>query len=92
MTTKEELKAELEELRERKRVLEEGEDTESYDDMLNSYGPVKIAGLEFDASRIVAELDPIAYRCGLNDYNDSELSELEEQIGEKEEEIKGATE
>ena len=49
---------------------------EMYDDMLNDvYGPVKIGYLEFDPSEILRELDPIAYRCGLADYE----SELEEE-------------
>lgn len=39
--------------------------------MLDESGPVKIGRLEFYPSRILRECDPIAYRCGLNDYENS---------------------
>jgi hypothetical protein len=40
-----------------------------YQDMLNeSYGTVMVAGMEYDTSRALYELDPIAYRVGLSDY------------------------
>jgi len=44
---------------------------ESYKEALDSEGPVNVAGMQFDASRIIEELDPTAYRCGLVDYVDS---------------------
>lgn len=44
---------------------------EMYDDMIDEiYGEVKV-GVTFNASRVLKELDPIAYRCGFNDYMDS---------------------
>lgn len=45
---------------------------EAFRDMLDSDGEVKVAGLSFYPSRIIEELDPIAFRCGVNDYADSE--------------------
>ena len=43
-----------------------------YRDMLDECEPeVKVAGLSFCASRIVEELDPVAFRCGVCDYADS---------------------
>lgn len=43
-----------------------------YDDMINeTTDTIKIGYIEFEASRVLEELDPIAYRCGLNDYYDS---------------------
>lgn len=41
---------------------------ESHQDLLNEQGPVAIGHLQFDPHRILEELDPIAYRCGLIDY------------------------
>jgi len=42
-----------------------------YRDMLDECEPeVRVAGLSFCASRIVEELDPVAFRCGVNDYAD----------------------
>jgi hypothetical protein len=32
---------------------------------------VTVCGQEFNPSRILEELDPTAYRCGLNDFEDS---------------------
>ena len=47
-----------------------------YRDMLDECEPeVKVAGLSFCASRIVEELDPTAFRCGVNDYADSLIGE-----------------
>ena len=65
------IEAELE-----KRVLAEGlkpVDLEQlYRDMLDELEPeVKVAGLSFCASRIIEELDPTAFRCGVCDYADS---------------------
>ena len=51
---------------------------ESYKMMLDDvYGTVMIAGYEYDTSRALYELDPIAYRVGLSDY-ESELEQDEE--------------
>ena len=51
---------------------------EQYDDMLRDcYDITMIAGMEYDTARALREVDPIAYRCGLADYNDSrELDEI----------------
>ena len=47
-----------------------------YRDMLDEWEPeVKVCGLSFCASRIVEELDPIAFRCGVCDYTDSLVNE-----------------
>jgi len=47
-----------------------------YRDMLDECEPeVKVAGLSFCASRIVEELDPVAFRCGVCDYADGLVNE-----------------
>lgn len=38
------------------------------------YPVVEIGGLTFSPSRIVKELDPTAFRCGMNDYLDGDDS------------------
>ena len=60
---------------------------EAYKETLDSDGPVQVAGMTFDASRIIEELDPTAYRCGLVDYvdglekdDDPKYKELEEEL------------
>lgn len=65
-----------------------------YCEMLNEGGPVKVAGLTFEADQIIRDLDPTAYRCGLVDYVDgidkSEVKEyqrLEEELEELENEL-----
>lgn len=46
---------------------------DDYNEMLNDwYGPIKIAGISFDPSRIFEELDPIAYSCGFDDIQEYE--------------------
>ncbi|QDK01519.1 hypothetical protein SEA_LEEROYJENKINS_124 [Microbacterium phage LeeroyJenkins] len=45
----------------------------AYDEALNDhYFPVIAGGIEFDRSRILRELDPIAYRVGFFDWLDAE--------------------
>jgi len=48
--------------------------SDEYDSLLDEYGPVTVAGLKYYPSHILVNLDPIAYRCGLNDYVDSSYS------------------
>ena len=65
----EELKAELEVLREELNSFDKEEhfDHNQYDDMLDEiYGDF----MGMNASRILEECDPIAYRCGFSDYVD----------------------
>jgi len=55
---------------------------ELYREMLDDCEPVvKVAGLSFTPSRIIEELDPTAFRCGVIDYADSLIGEtLSEEI------------
>ena len=47
---------------------------QAYADMLDDvYGTVMIAGMEFETSRALKELDPIMYNEGLLDFTDSLL-------------------
>jgi hypothetical protein len=49
---------------------------ELYRDMIDECEPVvKVGGLSFTPSRIIEELDPIAFRCGVSDYADSLIGE-----------------
>ncbi len=45
---------------------------EMYESMLSEcYGDtVEVCGMEMDSVRVLKEMDPTAYRCGLNDYAD----------------------
>jgi hypothetical protein len=44
---------------------------QAYRDFLDECEPeVKVAGLFFCASRVIEELDPIAFRCGVSDHAD----------------------
>src|SRR5690606_21600383 len=48
------------------------EAVELYDEMLDDvYGCVSVAGLEYETSRVLKDIDPIAYREGLFAYGDS---------------------
>lgn len=49
---------------------------EMYSDMLDCEGPVEICGLTLNPSKILKEMDPIAYLTGFNDWLDSELDNL----------------
>ena len=51
---------------------EDYEIEQDYKDMLDEvYGTVKIGSSEFNASEVLRECDPIMYREGLLDYEDS---------------------
>jgi|TARA_R110002049_G_scaffold36447_3_gene116169 hypothetical protein len=41
-----------------------------YNESLDEMGDVKLGNLTFSPSRIIKELDPVAYRVGLNEYED----------------------
>ena len=67
---------------------------EQYEEALNEEGLVKVGGLTFEPATIIRELDPTAYRCGLNDYvdgiekSDSEkYQELEDELEALEDEL-----
>lgn len=69
--------------------------TEQYDDMLReTCGPVMIGSLEYDVAMVLKEVDPTAYRCGMNDWLDGEQKdrniepdELKDELTELEDEL-----
>jgi hypothetical protein len=64
---------------------------ELYKNMLDDgYGDIEVCGMTFSSRRILEELDPTAYRCGMNDYIDSimkdgEYYELDDELYDKDE-------
>lgn len=44
-------------------------------DSIDEEGDVRVGCLTFQRSRIVEELDPVAFRCGMNDYVDALVSD-----------------
>lgn len=49
---------------------------ERFDEFLDDvYGTVEVAGLSYCTSNLLKSTDPIAYRCGFNDWLDVEISE-----------------
>ena len=64
--------------------LQDYELEEQYKEMLDEcYGTVKVAGMEYDTSRALYELDPIAYRVGLADYEGTtECNDCEEMLSD----------
>jgi hypothetical protein len=52
-----------------KQTITEAQAYELYDEMLDEcYPMVDVCGYTYDPSRALKELDPIAYRCGFNDW------------------------
>lgn len=42
---------------------------DEYEDILTDiYGTVSICGMEYDSGRALYKLDPVAFRCGMSDY------------------------
>lgn len=52
-------------------LISENELIEQYNEMLDESGECQIGDLAYEPHRVLEELDPIAYNCGLNDYEDS---------------------
>ena len=53
-------------------MIPEAEALEMYGEMLDDCeGPVELCGMTYSASYVLREIDPVAYRCGFNDYVDS---------------------
>lgn len=52
-------------------LIDENELIERYNDMLDEVGECKIGDYIYEPSRVLEELDPIAYNCGLTDYESS---------------------
>lgn len=53
---------------------DEDEALEAFDNTLNAcYDVIKVCGYEYDPSRALKELDPIAYREEFNNWLDSEI-------------------
>lgn len=75
--------------------IDEDKYDENYDEWLDEiYGEIMIGNISFLPSRILKELDPIAYRCGFSDYIDSldieddeEYQELQTGLEEAKEEL-----
>ena len=52
---------------------------EQYEEMLDDvYGDIKLGYLTFQPSRIIRELDPIAYHIGYTEFVDEMLGEEDE--------------
>lgn len=67
---------------------------EQYCEMLDENGPVIIGSLTYPPSHVLAQVDPVAYRCGLNDYvnglnveDDPRYQELVEELEELKNEL-----
>lgn len=51
------------------KTISERDALEMYNDMLDDcYGILDVCGYQYNASIALERLDPIAYRCGFNDY------------------------
>lgn len=77
-------------------ILESDEFEKGFDDWLDETQPegVSIGNLNYSASRVLKEVDPVAYRCSFSDdYQESERERVEEEVRdelESEYEIKEA--
>ena len=70
------------------RYMNEDKAHEMYEQMIDecSDGPFRIGYLEFLPSEVLKNLDPVAYRCGFNDWCDSENITTDEDEADPEEE------
>lgn len=58
-------------------IIDNAEAWDEYDNMIRDYyGDVEIMGMNYDSATALERLDPIAYRCGYNDWMDSNYSDI----------------
>lgn len=57
-------------------LIEERDALEQYDEYLNECGDVTIGGLQYEQAEALKRVDPIAYRCGFNDWADGQQLEI----------------
>jgi prefoldin subunit 5 len=85
-----ELEERLEELQEEKEDLENGEDElqAEYKDFIDEYNEeISIFNLKYLASKVLEEVDPIAYRCGYSDFISSRIDDLDYEISSFQDEL-----
>lgn len=51
----------------------------TYNKYLDEMHPITIAGHNYSSSYELRKIDPIAYRCGLSDYESALVDEIEEE-------------
>jgi hypothetical protein len=94
--TREELESAIETKKEEIDCFEIDQDDyeDSYRECLNEQGEITIGYIKFDPAHVLEQLDPTAYRCGLNDYvdgidktDDPKYKALEEELEELESEL-----
>jgi len=57
-------------------AISDSELEERYDDYLDEcYGEVSIAGLTYQTSHVLRQVDEVAYRCGFNDWISAEIDD-----------------
>ena len=62
-----------------KEIISENELYRMYDDSLDEiWGDIAIAGLQYNCSIVLPKVDPVAYRCGFNDWLDSMSDSISE--------------
>lgn len=55
--------------------------TDEYKEFLNEiYGEVQVCGMTYSQGDLLEAIDPVAFRCGLGDYESEIQSELEEAL------------
>lgn len=83
------LKGEIGELKQQIEDLENCENEQEYDDYLDEVCEVvKIGTLSYNPSQVLKAVDKIAYNCGQSEFNDEKLTELNNELAEKEQELK----
>lgn len=69
------------------KYIEESEAYSQWDDYIDEVnGPVVILGMEYTASRVLKEMDPIAYSCEFDNWLDSMELTTDESEAEDEDE------
>ena len=85
----EELDEKISDLKEEIEKLDSNDNEEEYNEFLDdTYGSVNVAGYKYDTSYVLKEIDPTAYSVGHSDFNNSRLTEAQEELESLEQELR----
>lgn len=59
--------------------------SEYIDHLDECYDEVSVCGMSYSAGRVLSEVDPVAFRCGLGDYESEIQSAMEDQLEREDE-------
>jgi hypothetical protein len=85
----EELKEKISDKEDEIKILEANENEDEYDEYLDDvFGDCEVAGMKMQTSRVLKEMDEVAYNQGMSEFNDNKISELHDELNDLKSDLK----